>query len=115
MILNMLAINRKDGLFGLIVRPDGASLQVMTRVHRAPRHGSERAMTAQDKMGHSSMSEGWRDHTSPAEERVNQVMDEVMSGRMSEADGMAELEKAHEMMRAEARARTTYPEHRWED
>jgi len=28
-------------------------------------------MRAQEKMGHSSMSEGWRDHTSPAQERVN--------------------------------------------
>ena len=52
-------------------------------------------MRAQEKMGHSSMSEGWRDHTSPAQERVNWVMDEVMSGRMSQADGMVEMEKAN--------------------
>jgi len=66
-------------------------------------------------MGNCSMSEGWKNHTSPGQERVNWVMDEVMSGRMSEADGMVEMAKAHEMMRAEARARTTHPEHRWEE
>jgi len=69
-------------------------------------------MRAQERMGHSSMSEGWRNHTSPAQERV---MEEVMSGRMSQEDGMVEMAKAHEMMREEARARTTYPEHRWEE
>ena len=54
------------------------------RVHRrTPGQGSEATMRAQEKMGHSSMSEGWRDHTSPAQERVKWVMDEVMSGRMS--------------------------------
>jgi hypothetical protein len=42
-------------------------------------------------------------------------MDEVMSGRMSQADGMVEMAKAHEMMREESRARTTHPEHRWEE
>ena len=72
-------------------------------------------MRAQERMGHSSMSEGWKDHANPAQERVNWVMDEVMSGRMSQADGMVEMDKAHEMMRAEARARTTHPEHRWEE
>ena len=72
-------------------------------------------MRAQERMGHSSMSDGWRTHTSPAQERVNQVMDAVMSGRMSQEEGMAELAKAHEMMREEARARTTHPEHRWEE
>ena len=72
-------------------------------------------MRAQERMGHSSMSEGWRTPNSPAEERVNQVMDAVMSGRMSQEEGMAELSKAHEMMREEARARTTHPEHRWEE
>ena len=46
-------------------------------------------MRAQERMGHSSMSEGWRNHTSPAQERVNWVMDEVMSGRMSREEGMA--------------------------
>ncbi len=53
--------------------------------------------------------------TSPAQERVNWVMDEVMSGRMSQADGMVEMARAHEMMREEACARTTHPEHRWEE
>jgi hypothetical protein len=72
-------------------------------------------MRAQERMGHSSMSEGWRDHTSPAEARVSWVMDEVMSGRMSQADGMVEMARAQEMMREEARARTTHPEHRWEE
>ena len=72
-------------------------------------------MRAQEKMGHSSMSAGWKDHTSPAQERVNWVMDEVMSGRMSQADGMVEMARAHEMMREEARAQTTHPEHRWEE
>jgi hypothetical protein len=72
-------------------------------------------MRAQEKMGHSSMSEGWRAHTSPAQEQVNWVMGEVMSGRMSQADGMVEMERAHEMMHEEARARTTHPEHTWED
>jgi len=72
-------------------------------------------MRAQEKMGHSSMSDGWRGHTSPAQERVNWVMDEVMSGRMSQADGMVEMVRAHEMMREEACARTTHPEHRWEE
>jgi len=42
-------------------------------------------------------------------------MDEVMSGRMSQADGMVEIERAQKMMREEARARTTHPEHSWED
>jgi hypothetical protein len=79
----------------------------------APRkQGSEKAMRAQEKMGHSSMSKGWRDHTSPAQERLNWVMDEVMSGRMSQADGMVEMARAQEMMREEARVRTTHPEHR---
>jgi len=41
-------------------------------------------------------------------------MDEVMSGRMRQADGMVEMARAHEMMREEARAQTTHPEHRWE-
>ena len=72
-------------------------------------------MRAQEKMGYSSMSDGWRNHTSPAQERVNWVMDEVMSGRMSQEDGMVEMAKTQEMMREEARARTTHPEHRWED
>ena len=72
-------------------------------------------MRAQEKMGHSSMSDGWRGHTSPAQERVNWVMDEVMSGRMSQADGMVEMARAHEMMREETSARTTHPEHRWEE
>lgn len=72
-------------------------------------------MRAQEKMGHSSMSEGWKTHTSPAQDRVNWVMDEVMAGRMSQADGMVELARAHEMLREEARARTTHPEHRWEE
>ena len=49
------------------------------------------------------------------EMKLNWVMDEVMSGRMSEADGMVEMARAQEMMREEARARTTHPEHRWED
>jgi hypothetical protein len=66
-------------------------------------------------MGHSSMSDGWRDYTSPAQERVNWVMDEVMSGRMSEEQGMVEMARAHEIMREEARDRTTHTEHRWED
>lgn len=70
-------------------------------------------MRAQEKMGHSSMSEGWRNHTSPAQERVNWVMDEVMSGRMSQEQGMVEMARAQEMMREEARGRTTHPEHRW--
>jgi len=62
------------------------------RVHRAPPgQGSETTVRAQEKMGHSSMSKGWRDHTSPAEARVSWVMDEVMSGRMSQADGMVEM------------------------
>ena len=72
-------------------------------------------MRAQERMGHSSISEGWRDHTSPAEARVSLVMDEVMSGRMRQADGMVEMARAHEMMREEARAQTTHPEHRWEE
>ena len=63
----------------------------------------------------TAVLKGWRDHTSPAQERANLVMDEVMSGRMSQADGMVEMAKAQEMMREEARARTTHPEHRWED
>jgi hypothetical protein len=42
-------------------------------------------------------------------------MDEVMSGRMSQADGMVEMARAQEMMREETRARTTHPEHRWEE
>jgi len=42
-------------------------------------------------------------------------MNEVMSGRMSQADGMVEMEKAREMTREEACARITHPEHRWED
>ena len=70
-------------------------------------------MRAQEKMGHSSMSEGRRNHTSPAQERVNWVMDEVMSGRMSQEQGMVEMARAQEMMREEARGRTTHPEHRW--
>ncbi len=72
-------------------------------------------MRAQERMGHSSMSEGWKDHTTPGQKRVNWVMDEVMSGRMTQEDGMAELARAHEMMREEARARTTHPEHSRED
>tara|TARA_R110002110_G_scaffold7476_3_gene37844 strand:+ start:1299 stop:1517 length:219 start_codon:yes stop_codon:yes gene_type:complete len=72
-------------------------------------------MRAQEKMGHSSMSEGWRDHSSPAQERANRVMDEVMSGRMSQADGMVEMARVQEMMREEVRARTTHPEHSWEE
>jgi hypothetical protein len=48
-------------------------------------------MRAQEKMGHSSMSDGWRGHTSPAQERVNWVMDGVMSGRMSQEGGMVEM------------------------
>jgi len=42
-------------------------------------------------------------------------MDEVMSGRMSQAEGMVEMEHAQEMMREEARMRTTHPEHGWGD
>ena len=72
-------------------------------------------MRAQERMGHSSMSEGWRSHTSPAQERANWVMEEVLSGRMSQEEGMVEMAKAQEMMREEARACTTYPEHRWEE
>ena len=72
-------------------------------------------MRAQEKMGHSSMSEGWRNHTSPAQERVNWVMDEVMSGRMSQEQGMVEMARAQEMMREEARDRTTHTDHRWEE
>jgi len=72
-------------------------------------------MRAQEKMGHSSMSDGWWGHTSPAQERVNCVMDEFMSGRMSQADRMVEMARAHEMMRDEARAQTTHPQHRWEE
>lgn len=72
-------------------------------------------MRAQEKMGHSSMSDGWRNRASPAQERVNWVMDEVMSGRMSQADGMVDMARAKEIVREETRARTTHPEHRWED
>ena len=34
---------------------------------------------------------------------------------VSQEQGMVEMTRAHEMMREEARARTTHPEHRWED
>ena len=71
-------------------------------------------MRAQEKMGHSSMSDGWQNHTGPAQERVNWVMQEVMSGRMSHDRGRVEMARAHEMMREETRARTTHPEHSWE-
>jgi hypothetical protein len=114
--LNILKINRKDGLFELITLPDRAIHGLEEAgASRTPGQGAETAMRAQERMGHSSMSEGWRDHTSPAEARVSWVMDEVMSGRMSQADGMVEMARAQEMMRAEARARTTHPEHRWEE
>jgi hypothetical protein len=114
--LNILKINNKDYLFELITLPDRA-------IHGLEEAGASRtlgqeaetAMRAQERMGHSSMSEGWKDHTSPAQERVNWVMDEAMSGRMSQADGMVEMARAQEMMREETRARTTHPEHRWEE
>jgi hypothetical protein len=43
-------------------------------------------MRALERMGHSSMSEGWKAHTSPAQDRANRVMAVVMSGRMSQAE-----------------------------
>jgi hypothetical protein len=36
LILKSLEMNRKDRLFELITRPDGASLILKERVHRAP-------------------------------------------------------------------------------
>lgn len=37
------------------------------------------------------MNEGRWDHTSPAQERVNWVMDEVMSARKSQSDRMVDM------------------------
>jgi len=62
-------------------------------------------MRAQERMGNSSMRERCKDHTTSAQERVNWVMDEVMSGRMSQDQGMVEMARAYEMMREEARTR----------
>ena len=47
--------------------------------------------------------------------QAREAMDEVMSGRMSQEQGMVEMARAQEMMREEARDRTTHPEHRWEE
>jgi hypothetical protein len=50
-------------------------------------------MRVQERIGHSS----------------------IMSGRMNQDEGMVEMACAHEMMREEVHARTTYPEHRCEE
>jgi hypothetical protein len=73
-------------------------------------------MRAQEKMGHSSMSDGVAQPHQPragagelGDGRGDVRADEP--GRRDGRDG----QRAHEMMREEARARTTHPEHRWEE